>query len=163
MGFEKMSEEQLYKAYHDKVARYVSAKVSDYHDAEDLVSAVFVKVCQKLCTFDESKSSISTWIYNIAKNTVIDYYRTRKSFAEIPENFSCADSNSDFDKLFNEDMLERLYSALKSLDERSRDIIILHYYSGITLKEISEKLNMSYANMKIVHNKAINKLRELIC
>lgn len=156
-----ITSEILYADYHDKVSRYVSGKVSNPYDAEDLISSVFVKVCQKLDTFDESRSSVSTWIYNITKNTVIDYYRTRKVITEIPEDL-CSTGSVD-DKLVNEETLEQLYVSLKQLDERARDIIILHYYSGITLKEISVRMNMSYSNIKIVHNKALNTLNKKMC
>ncbi|MDD6488274.1 MAG: sigma-70 family RNA polymerase sigma factor [Clostridia bacterium] len=152
--------EKIYSEYHEKVLHYITQKVPNPHDAEDLVSCVFLKVYQKLETFDGNKASVSTWIYTITRNTVIDFYRTAKAFSEIPETL--ANDYSVDEKLINEETLEILYSALKRLDERSRDIIILHYYSGITLKEIARRMNMSYANVKVTHNKALNKLKKFM-
>ncbi len=68
-----MSPDEIYTEYRDKVFSYTRSKVQNYQDAEDLCEDVFVKVFQKLDKYDESKSAISTWIYNITKNTVIDY------------------------------------------------------------------------------------------
>ena len=48
---------------------------------------------------------------------------------------------------------------LKTLDQRERDIIILHYYSGQTLKAIAEKLRISYAYVKVLHNKALMEIK----
>lgn len=150
--------EKLYADYHEKVVRYIRGKVGNPHDAEDLTSSVFAKVCRKIAAFDETQSSASTWIYTITRNTVIDYYRTRKIAAEIPETLEA--SGSVDERLLNEEQLKELYLALMELDERSRDIIILHYYSGLALKEISGRIGMSYANLKLVHKKALYFLKK---
>ena len=53
-----------------------------------------------------------------------------------------------------------LGKALEQLDSRLRDLIILHYYEGMTLKIIAEKMNMSYTNAKVLHKKALNSLQK---
>ena len=128
MVYSDEEKNKIYTDFHKKVARYIAGKVPNPQDAEDLVSCVFMKVFQKLDTFDESKASLSTWIFTITRNTVYDFYGTRKDFSELPEDIA-TDSNID-ENLLNEEMLEQLADALESLDERSRDLIILHYYSG---------------------------------
>ena len=70
---------QIYEEFHPKVHAYVRGKIQDPHDAEDLVSAVFMKVVQKLDSFDSARASVSTWVYTITRNTVTDYFRTRRS------------------------------------------------------------------------------------
>ena len=57
--------EQLYLQYHDKVRAYVRGKDQDPHDVENLVSAVFMKIVQKLDSYDPEKASVSTWVYTI--------------------------------------------------------------------------------------------------
>ena len=138
----------------------ICGKVSNETVAEDLTANVFVKVCAKWDTFDGNLASLSTWIYRIAQNTVIDYYRTRKVHAEIPEDL--AQESRIEDSLLNNELLEELANALKQLPERDRDLVILHYYSGLTLKEAAMKLGMSYSNAKLVHNRSIAKLQRLL-
>ena len=75
--------DKVYTEYKEKVMRYMLKKVQNPHDAEDLTSEVFLKVFKSIESFDENKASISTWIYTVARNTVIDYYRTRKDTAEL--------------------------------------------------------------------------------
>ena len=82
------SKEQIYTDYKDKVFAYIRNHVNSPEDAEDLCADVFVKVYDKLDTFDESKARISTWIYSITSNTVIDFYRTNHIHSEIPEDLS---------------------------------------------------------------------------
>lgn len=65
-----MTAEQIYLQYHDKVRAYVRGKNQDPHDVEDIVSAVFMKIVQKLDSYDPAKASVSTWVYTITRNTV---------------------------------------------------------------------------------------------
>lgn len=155
-----MTQEDIFRLYHNKVEKYVYGKVLDKYIAEDITSAVFLKIYQKLDDYDESKASISTWIYTITNNAVIDYFRTRKVTEEIPEEIVNEDNVEA--EIINEDMFNLLAQALKELPEKQRDLIILRYYDGMTLKDISSKMGISYAYSKIIHAKAINNLREFI-
>lgn len=160
MSFTDKQKEEIYQNYYRKVYGYIISKINDADTSEDLTSAVFVKIYEKIDTFDESKASISTWIYTIARNTLTDYYRTRRVFDEIPETFP--ENSSVEEEICNKEMLEKLADALQTLDERERDIIILRFYSGKTLKEIAEKMDISYAYVKVLQNKAFDKLKKLL-
>lgn len=152
--------ETLYTEYGEKVRRYVFGKVFNPHDAEDLVNDVFVKAFEKWDSFDSKKASASTWIYTIAHNTVIDYYRARKEFCEIDDEIIASDDTEA--EMLNDDMLEQLADALESLDPRSRKILVCRYYNGRTLKDIARQLNISYAYVKILHNTALAKLKQYL-
>lgn len=151
-----MDKTKIYEDYHLKVLRYIQSKVNDYHLAEDLCSDVFVKVYEKLDTFDESKASISTWIFTITRNLLIDYYRTRKITVEIPDSLTYEQDISDVDP----ESLETLASALKELNDRDRKLIIMHYYEGKTLKEVAQTLGISYIYAKVLHQKALLSLKK---
>lgn len=81
-----MDKEKIYREYHGKVYGYILSKIGNPQDAEDIAFEVFLKVYEKLDTYDETKSSLSTWIFTITRNKLTDFYRTRKVFEEIPEN-----------------------------------------------------------------------------
>lgn len=148
---------KVYEDYHKKVFSYLRSHTNNADLAEDLCSDVFLKVYEKWDTFDETKASVSTWIFTITRNTLTDYFRTRKVQDEVPETLALDYSVEE--EVENNEMLDVLADALKKLDERERDIIILHYYSGETLKEIAVKLGISYPYVKILHNKALGKMR----
>lgn len=158
MRITNAQKEQIYRDYHGKVCGYIRSKINSPQDAEDIVADVFLKVYEKLDSFDESKASLSTWIYTITRNTLTDYFRTRKVFAEIPETME-ADTSVE-DDVCNAEMLESLTKALETLDERERDIIILRFYSGKTLKETAGNMGISYAYVKVLQNKAFEKIKE---
>lgn len=152
--------ERVYLDYRDKVRRYISGKVRNIHDIEDLTNDVFVKVYEKLEKFDGEKASVSTWVYTITRNTVIDFYRTNKTCEELPETLVSDDGVDE--NVIKEESLSELCDALESLDERSRDLIIFHYYKGLTLKEIAEKMSISYSYAKLLHNNALAKLKDFL-
>ncbi len=160
MVFTDQQKEEIYQNYYRKVYGYIVSKINDADTAEDLTSTVFVKVYEKIDSFDETKASLSTWIYTIARNTLTDYYRSRRVFEEIPETFP--ENSSVEEEVCNKEMLEQLAEALQTLEERERDIIILRFYSGKSLKEIAEKMGISYSYVKILQNKAFDKLKKLL-
>lgn len=150
--------EAIYADYYAKVQRYIAGKVGDPQEAEDLTGDVFVKIYDRLDSFDETKASVSTWVYTIARNTVIDYYRTRRTYAPLPEALAAPDSMEN--ALAARDTLEHLAAALETLDERKRDIVVLRYYRGLTLREIAQRLDISYSYAKLLHTGALAELKK---
>ena len=146
---------QIYEEFQPKVRAYVRGKIHDPHDAEDLVSAVFMKVVQKLDTFDPAKASVSTWVYTITRNTVTDYFRTRRSMVAFEDYMPDEAPAMDL----TDEALDSLADALLTLKEKERDLIVLHYYSGHTLKTVAEMMGMSYVNAKVIHKKALASLQ----
>lgn len=149
----------IYEEYRPKVFSYLYYQLNNYHDAEDLTEDVFVKVYSKIDTYDKNKASLSTWIFNVAKNTLIDYYRTRKDNLELMDNVKYVD---DKDDMLSPTMLDDLARGLDNLSEDERDIIVLRYYEGYTLKEVSEMMKMSYGICKLKHSNALNKLKNYV-
>ena len=150
--------EKVYLEYQGRVMAYISSRISNREEAEDLQSEVFFKVCKNADRFDTEKASISTWIYTITRNTLTDYFRIRKLDTELPEDLVW--EADPYEEIYREETLGELATALKTLDEQERDLIILHYYENLPLTEICERLDMSYGRTKILHNQALRKLRE---
>ncbi|PWM49201.1 MAG: hypothetical protein DBX39_05320 [Bacillota bacterium] len=150
--------EKIYMEYSSKVLRYVRSKISNPQDAEDVCSSVFLKVQRGLPEYDKSRSSLSTWIYSIAHNAVIDFYRRSHKNVQLDEEIACTEDG--FEDIYNDEALNALAAALESLSPRESDIIVLHYYSGKSLKEIAALMDMSYSNIKVVHKKVISRLKK---
>jgi len=155
----KLDKEQLYNKFHDKVVRYFSYNLNDDAKAEDLAEDVFVKVFEKYDSFDSTKSSVSTWIYTICHNFLIDYYRTNEQHVEYIDELYSEDCDEDFAK---EDELERLATSIKKLSKKEKTIIVEHYYNNLSLKEIAVKMGISYVYAKVLHAKALSKLKEIL-
>lgn len=152
--------EKIYAEYSSKVLRYVRSKISNLQDAEDVCSSVFLKVQRGLALYDDSKASLSTWIYSIARNAVIDFYRRFREPELLKEEIACTEDG--FEEVCNDETLNELAAALENLSPRESDIIVLHYYSGKSLKEIAKLMQMSYSNMKSLHKQALSRLKKLL-
>lgn len=150
--------EQIYTSYYGKVMGYISARIRNRADAEDLCSEVFIKIQRKLEDYDPSKASISTWVFTITRNTVIDHFRRSKPTEELDENLS-DDSEVD-ESLLNQETLSELAVALKKLPQQLMDILVLRYYDGKPLTEIAELMNLSYGAVKLRHQNALMLLRQ---
>ena len=148
----------IYTDFYGKVLGYLKKQLGDTETAEDIASEVFIKVYEKLDSFDESRASLSTWIFTITRNKLTDHFRTRRVMSEIPETY--ADENDIEENYCNSEMLETLADALERLEARERDIIVMRYYSKLTMKEIAERMDISYAYVKVLHNKALSQLRK---
>lgn len=151
---------RIYTEYQPKIMKYFIFKTSNRNLAEDLCSDVFMKLVSKADTFDQSKASVATWIYTIARNTLYDYFRTRHVTEEIDE--TVRDSSDVENEVCNDETLNELAAALEKLDERERAIILFTYYKHETLKVVAERLGISYSYAKILHKKALDRLKELM-
>ena len=144
--------DSLYREYRGKVAAYISSRVDSREDAEDLCQEVFMKVYSSAESYDSSRAGVSTWIFTITRNTVIDYLRAKKDTAELPAEL--ADETTLTNKTF-----DALADAVCSLPQQQRDIIVLRYYNGLSLKEIAAMMGISYGMVKLRHKNALEFLR----
>ena len=157
---EAYDKEQVYAEYYPRVLKYIINRSYIRMDAEDITQTVFVKVFGKWDTFDPLKSSVSTWIYNITRNTLIDHQRAMsyRQHDELSETL-VDDSDDVLNRLVLEEEQERLAAALETLSVEERDLIILHYYSQYTLLHIAEMMHRPYGQIKRLHVKALDKLK----
>ncbi|MBR6115719.1 MAG: sigma-70 family RNA polymerase sigma factor [Oscillospiraceae bacterium] len=148
----------IYREYRPKVSQYISSRVADPEDAQDLCSEVFRKALEHLDL--RSGAGVSSYIYTVTRNTVVDYYRTRRIHAPLEEDLP--EEGGPEEDLLRADSLSRLAGALSGLPERQRDIIVLHYYSGCTLQEVSERMSLPYSVVKRAHRSALERLRSAL-
>ncbi len=149
---------RVYEEYSGKVMGYLRARIRNTTEAEDLCAEIFEKVLRKAEGYDQSKAAVGTWIFTITRNTLIDHYRKTKPTEELDENL--ADGAELDEDLLNAETLGELASALRTLPEQLRDIIVLRYYDGKPLTEVAQLMNLSYGAVKLRHQNALLLLRE---
>ena len=147
----------IYTEYRGRVLGYICARVRSRADAEDLCEGVFEKIRVRLDSYDSEKASLSTWIYSITRNSVIDFYRKSRPFSELDETL--ADDTAVDDQLLSDETLTELAEALEKLPPQLREIVVFRYYDGKPLTEIGKMLGLSYGAVKLKHAKALSLLR----
>lgn len=95
-----------------------------------------------------------TWITRILINCAMDFLKKSKKITNLEENFNEADKM----KVSSEEVID-LYSALKELDERSRTVVVLRYFEDMTLKDISNVLDLPLSTTKTILYRALSELK----
>ncbi len=157
----KITPEELYNAYREKVERYICSHVGNEHDRADIVQQVFLNAISALEDYDPERAAVSTWLYTITRNAVIDYYRILEKTPLSADDDELQLSLSE-ERPLSEETLETLADALEQLPERERKIIVLRFYRGYSAKETAEKVGISYANVRFLQYAALKKLRRFL-
>jgi RNA polymerase sigma-70 factor (ECF subfamily) len=154
----------LYDYYHAMIYRFVLVKVGRREEAEDITHQVFLSAWQKVKTYRQRGYPFSSWLYQIARNQVIDHYRAKKNDISLekadPESFAVAvDQSADITKKMQ---LETVRAAVAKLKPDYQDVIILRFVEDMSLKETSSALKKSEGAVKLAQHRAIHELKEIL-
>ena len=154
----------LYEQFMPKIYRYISFRIRDENMAQDLTSTVFEKALTKFSSFNPHKASFSTWIFTIARNTVIDHYRVYKKDEYLREPETPAYNSVQFlspeDEAIKAENTRRLRDFISRLNKREQEAIILKYSNEMSNREIAEVLNITETNVGSILCRTIRKLRD---
>ena len=157
----------LFDCFYEKIFRYVRFRVAN-EDAEDIVSDIFLKVVEKLHTYKSNpKSGFNAWIFRIAHNRVIDFYRQKKEllghndeegndfFLQIPDDNLRPDQQTNL----NLDT-KKLYKILKDLPDIQREILEFKYLEGFSNEEIAKITGKAEGNIRVIQLRALREIRK---
>ena len=151
----------IFKKYNELIYRYIYIRVNfNKAIAEDISQEVFLRVLKSIDSFDVSKSSLKNWIFTIARNLVIDFYRRKK-----PEPLSerALENNQPEDTDNEERILYReILEELSNLTEDEKDLITLYYIEDFSIDEISKIIGKKYTATKVSIYRALDKLKQRI-
>ena len=153
---------ELYEEYLGKVFRYIQYRVNNIQLAEDLTSAVFEKALVNFSKYSKDKASFSTWIFSIARNVVIDYYRVKERRQTIPLEEATEISSEDLspeEELLKREEVERLRVCLAELSQEEQEIIRLKFGAELNNRQIAKMLGLSETNVGTKLYRAVRKLR----
>ncbi len=150
----------LYDAYLERIYRYVYFRVADDELAEDITSQVFLKVWEKLDTYQAGQSPFIAWLYRIAHNTVIDYYRTKKVSIPLdaanPVELSQDDEIDE--KLDMQTISQQLREAMQELTDEQQQVLILKFVNGLSTSEIAQQLGKQRGAVRALQMRGLQGL-----
>lgn len=154
--------ESLMITYGNDVLRTAYMYVKDQHLAEDIFQDVFLKVNQKLHTF-EGKSSIKTWIIRITINTCKDYLKSawNKRVTPITEyqEQTLREEKDEFDEVERKEDSRMIRNVIMELPDIYKEVVILVYYQEMTISEVASVLKVAEGTIKSRLARAKEKLR----
>lgn len=154
----------LYDIYADPLYRYIYYKVNR-GDAEDILETVFLKVWENFSSFDSKKGNFTSWIYRIAHNLIVDYYRASSKRETMELDVNLKDEKRSHNPIdVTESVLnsETLKLSLDKLKPRYRDILIYKFINQLDNKEISQLINQSEGSVRILQFRALKALRKVL-
>lgn len=153
----------LYRLFSPQVLRYVGSRVPRRQEAEDLTSSIFEKAFAAMDRYEPSPAQFSTWLYTIARNKLVDYYRRRRfPLLDEPEaeNDMAADPANDPEaSLLAEESRHRLYRALRDLTDEQRQVVGCRFFYNLPIREVAEMMGKTDGAIKALQSRALQKLR----
>ncbi len=149
----------LYTQHIDAVYRYLYRRTLVREVAEDLASSTFLKAMESIRSFDPSKGNLRAWLYRVARNTLIDFYRSSRPTATIETVWDLP--GDEVATLTTERHIESalLHKALAQLNADQREIVLLRVWEGLSHKEIAALTGKTEANSKVLFSRAVAELR----
>ena len=155
----------LYDRYFDQIYRYVYRRVNDKDTVEDLVSQTFYDAFSHLKSFEWRGFSFSAWLYKIAHNNVLKWYREqgKARTVEIEEGMQIPDVREDVmrDVIRSEDKSE-VQAVMAKMDYEDREIIRLKFFEELSNIEIAEVMGLSANHIGVKVFRALKKFKQLI-
>lgn len=155
---------KLYDAYVDEIYRFIFYRVDDQQTAEDLTSQLFLKAWDGLGRYQLRGSPFKAWLIQIARNLVIDYYRTRKATAPLePNALKKPDPASNVAKEVERKLEgEWLRARLLELTEDQREVLTLKFIHGYSTKEIANVMQKRQGAIRALQMRGLQALAAVV-
>lgn len=160
--------EYLYKKYHADVFQFLFYMVKDRSLAEDLMQEVYIKILKSYDSF-EGRSSEKTWIFSIARNVAIDYFRRQKGWKQrLAEKFDWTKQQVKDDRPVPEeiamqnDLIRLVFSCMDFCTVDQQTVIIMRFIKDLSITETAELLGWTESKVKTTQHRALKALRKAI-
>ena len=159
----------LYEHYLTPIFRFVFFRVRTKEDAEDLTQHVFLKAWSALPEFgpsppDGGSGSFSAWLYRIARNTTVDYWRKKKPLSLDPSSSAFQNkqdkSLDPLETANQKEESEHIRKALHILNEDQQTILTLKFIEDLSNKEIAHITGKTEGAIRQIQSRALRALRQ---
>ncbi len=158
----------LFEYFAPKLKAYsLAAQPGAYLLADELAQEVMVKVWTKAHTFNPEKASLSTWVFTLARNSRIDYFRKNGRFLsnmdpDIIFQDMVDDTPSPFSNSYNDSLESRIKEGLKQLPQEQSQTIYKVFIEGKTHQEAADELYVPLGTIKSRIRLSLQKLQVLM-
>ena len=155
---------EIYERYYQSIYNYVYYRVDDGALTEDLTSHVFLKTLESIDSFTFRQGvAFSSWLYRIANNLVIDYFRTLpRQPALLYEDSVMSDDEGPGEALDRKLTAEQLRQVIRHLTEEQQQVILLKFVDGLRNQEIAPVLGKSEEAIKSLQHRAVTSLGRIL-
>lgn len=152
---------KLYDLHLDAVYRYVYYKVSSPSEAEDLTGQVFLRAWEAIPRYQWREIPFSHWLMRLARNAVIDHYRTAKTHGELDDQLVAREPDPQGEYL-REERNRGLEAAIRRLPEEQRTVITLRFVEEMDYAQVAQIMGKSQGALRVVQHRALAALKRML-
>lgn len=150
----------LYRRHLEPIYRYILSRVYRDRDAEDLAEQVFLKAFESLGTYEERGAPFEAFLYRVAYNTVVDYYRTQKSELPLEKIEGVQGEASGIEKgLVDKERLVEIMKAMSGLSDDYQEVIRLRIVLDLPTEEVAGWMDRKPNAVRVLLHRALKALR----
>jgi len=156
---------QIYEENFDRIYRYISIKIGDRTEAEDMTQQVFLHAIKAISSYRHKGMPFASWLYRIAHNQIVDYLRKKSKRATVPldESLPIPAAGADPKHLVELKItVEEVVTATKILTDAQREVISLRFASELSISEVAGVMGKSEGAVKALQHSAIVALRKVL-
>ena len=152
----------LFEQHHKKLYNFFLLNIKSRQVSEDLVQDVFFRMLKYRHTYRD-KANFKTWMYTIARNARINYFRehnTRPEQLIDADDFVSSDPNPE-EEYESQSDIDQLRKAMEELPEDKREVIIMSRFNNMRYEEIGKVLGCSVGTVKVRVYRAVRELTKI--
>ena len=154
---------QLYEENFDKIYRYVVLKIGDRAEAEDMTQQVFLNALKSISSYKYKGMPFSSWLFRIAHNQVVDYYRKKKRSATVPLDEMLISGHDNPGRDAERKMeIEQMTRATRQLTNAQQEVISLRFAGELSVAEVAKVMGKTEGAIKALQHAAIVSLRKIM-
>jgi RNA polymerase sigma-70 factor (ECF subfamily) len=147
--------ETLWQDMNTTLRHFIAKRVGDELTTEDILQDVFLRIYANADTLKDA-AKLESWMYQIARNAIVDFYRTQRDERELPESIAIEEADED-------EIVRKLAPCIRSMIEdlptKYREALLLTEYEGLSQRELAERLGISFSGAKSRVQRAREQLR----
>lgn len=152
----------IIKIYYKEIYVYIYKQLLDKELSLDITQEVFINMIKSIDIYDKKKCSFRTWLYKIASNKIIDYYRSKtyKKLLKL-QSIDEIDVKSNFnieEDFIKEERVKEILKIVNGFESNLQQIFRLKIFSDMTFKEIGNLLDLSESTVKTRYYSLIKRL-----
>lgn len=152
----------LYDQYAEMIFRYIYSHLDNRLDAEDLTEEIFLRAWKALPKYDERGLPFSAFLFRVARNSLIDYYRQKKIVHSI-DDIEIESHAPGLEDLIETQMANKdLRETLGELREDYRSVLVLRFLSGLSPEETAQTMQRSIGAVRVLQHRALSALKALL-
>jgi RNA polymerase sigma-70 factor (ECF subfamily) len=154
---------ELYATYLPKVYNYVSYRIGDQAEAEDLTAAIFERALTRVHMYREERGAFSTWLFAIARNVISNHFRSRRRQPEMGplDNLPliAVRGASPEQTVIEAEQLRQAQVCMSRLPDRDQEVLALKFGADLSNQEVAQMMGLTATHVGVLLYRAVRKLR----